>query len=530
MADEMTAKPQLSNGSFYMTHLYRWLPLLVVFFFIGYFYSDTFLYLFTQWSQYQVGGYDHGFLVVLISLYLLYDKRQQLFSVPLKGSYVGLFFVLATSFLWTVGNVSDVLVVQACSLLLILLAVVWAVCGFACLRVVAFPILYLIFAVPMWSFLSPPLQVLVADVVYPALRWLDIPALRDQHIIILPAGEFLIEETCSGLRYLLAALNLSVLYAYLNYTRFSARLLVVVIAAGTAIIANIIRVFIIIYMGHITDMQHPLVQDHLNFGWILFGVLIFLLLVIDILWHKKRARSAASSVVQKQNKILEKKGVDRDCTEQPHLRTSILITGVVVLFSAIGPLLSYQVHKNSVESEAVKVNVELPIVGNGWLLGTWDGDNWKPRFHGAVEALGDYQKAGQVLRLYVGYYPFQGQDKEMINEDNSLGDGQVWFPVYAQAQPVLSGKSDFLEQIVKSSQGIRRLVWYRYYIGGRLTTNPYIAKLFQVWGVFSGDRQAAVVVMGTPIMDNNIEVSRATLVAFSKAVQWDDVAKNQLKE
>lgn len=528
MADEMTAKPQLSNGSFYTIHLHRWLPLLAVFFFIGYFYSDTFLYLFRQWSQYQVGGYDHGFLVVLISLYLLYDKRRQLFSVSLKGSYVGLLFVLATSLLWTIGSVSDVLVVQACSLLLILLAVVWAVCGFACLRVVAFPILYLVFAVPMWSFLSPPLQVLVADVVYPALRWLDIPALRDQHIIILPAGEFLIEETCSGLRYLLAALNLSVLYAYLNYTRFSARLLVVVIAAGTAIIANIIRVFIIIYVGYATEMQHPLVHDHLNFGWILFGILIFLLLIIDIWWHRKRAKSIDSNAVQKENKTLEKKGVDR--TEQPDFRMSMLIAGIVVLFSAMGPVLSYQAHKNSTEIESSKVNVELPVVNNDWLPGALGGDDWKPRFQGAVETLGDYQKAGQVLRLYVGYYPFQGQDKEMINEDNSLGDGQSWFPVYAQAQPVLTEKNDFLEQIVKSSQGIRRLVWYRYYIGGHLTTNPYIAKLFQVWGVFSGNRQAAVIVMGTPIMDNNIERSRATLVAFAKAVQWDDVAKNQLKE
>lgn len=528
MADEIAAKPHLSRSSFSVVQLTRWLPLMVTFAFVGYLYSDTFLYLFRQWTEYKVGGYDHGFLVVLISLYLLYDKRQQLASVSLSTSYVGLLFVLGTSFLWTVGSVSDVLVIQACSLILILLAVVWAVCGSACLRVVALPILYLIFAVPLWSFLSPPLQILVADVVYPALRWFDVPALRDQHLIILPVGEFAIEETCSGLRYLLAALNLSVLYAYLNYTRFSARLLVVVIAAGTAIIANIVRVFVIIYMGYITEMQHPLVQDHLNFGWVLFGVLIFSLLIIDVWWHKKRAKPTDSVAAQKQNKIFAKEAISR--APQSNLGIGIFISGIVVLFSAIGPLLSHQVHKSSAANDISKVNFELPTVDHSWFSGSLADDDWKPRFQGAVDILGDYQKAEQVVRLYVGYYPVQGQDKEMINEDNSLGDGKFWFSVYAQAQPILNADDDFLEQVIKNNQGKRYLVWYRYYVSGYSTTNPYLAKLLQVWGAFNGNNQAAVVVMGAPIMDNNIKASKITLLEFSKAVQWDDVAKNQIKE
>ena len=229
-------------------------------------YQQTVLYLTGLWNQYKTGNYAHGYLVLAISVYLIVMNRKKLATLIPRSSYHALPAVFAASLLWLAAELVDVNVVQAVALLLLLLAVVWAVFGNQVTSILVFPILFLGFAVPIWFPLSPLLQDLAADVVYWAIRLVGVPASRQENLILLPAGTFSVEESCSGLRYLLAALTLGTLYAYLYYKTVHARVIVVLVSAGAAILANIIRVFIVVYAGYATEMQHHYVHDHEMLG------------------------------------------------------------------------------------------------------------------------------------------------------------------------------------------------------------------------------------------------------------------------
>jgi len=257
-------------------------------------YQDTVLYLVGVWNQWEIGEYAHGYLVLAISLYLMYRQRRVLSGMTPCPSVIALPAIAAAALLWLAATLVDVLSLQSVALLLLILSVIWSMLGPRITRQLYLPVLFIGFALPVWSPLAVVLQEVTTDVVFWLARLSGVPVMREEHVLILPSGQLSIEKACSGLRYLLAALTLGVLYAYLNYSRLRTRVLVVLVAAGAAILANILRVFIVVYLAYVTRMQHPLVSDHLSLGWMLFGGLVLLLLVLDLGLSRSGAGAGAT--------------------------------------------------------------------------------------------------------------------------------------------------------------------------------------------------------------------------------------------
>lgn len=243
-------------------------------------YQPTTRYLGELWSD--VGGeHGHGFLVLLISAYIIYTKRDALMNMVPCPNLLALVPVGLCSLLLMAAELASTQIAQVAALLLLILSTTWAVLGTRIVRMLLLPLLFISLALPLWSPLLPVLQVIAAEGAYSLTRSMGIPALTHDFVVVLPSGQLSIEHSCSGLRYLLAGVTLGVFYALLNYRRFSHRLLVVMTVAGAAILANILRIFVIIWLAWKTDMQHTYVQDHMILGWYLFGGLIVLLLVVD---------------------------------------------------------------------------------------------------------------------------------------------------------------------------------------------------------------------------------------------------------
>ncbi len=245
------------------------------------FYQQTIIYLGSIWNELSIGEYAHGYLVLAISIYLIFYNRKRLATISPCPTYFPLPLVLFAALLWLAAVLVDVQMMQTVALLIAIFAIVWTLSGHQVIKLLAFPILFIGFGIPIWFPLSPLLQNMTADVVFWIIRIIEVPALRQDNLIIVPGGTFSVEEACSGLRYLLAALTLGSLYAYLNYATLRARAIVICLSAAAALLANIVRVTLIVYMGYATEMQHPWVKDHLMLGWYLFGGLVFVLLFID---------------------------------------------------------------------------------------------------------------------------------------------------------------------------------------------------------------------------------------------------------
>ena len=478
------------------------------------FYRQAVFYLAGIWNEISIGEYAHGYLVLAISLYLIVYNRKRLAKLTPCPAYSVFPLVFLSVLLLLAAILVDVQMLQAVGLLAVVFTVIWTLTGHQVMKILAFPVLFISFAIPVWFPLSPLLQNFTADVVFWLMRIIEVPAFRQENIITVPAGVFSVEEACSGLRYLLAALTLGSLYAYLNYVSLSARAAVVLIAAGTALLANILRVFIVVYLGYATEMQHPWVTDHLMLGWYLFGGLVLVLLFIDVRFYRHApaiagtvTESTATGSVVAEMAAEEGSAAAISC----HQGRSqyFIIAGLCVAVLSIGPVIVYQ-QNNQQHTSAADINVVLPGGIKGWSGPMTSANDWLPEYHGAISAKSDYLVQGKNVSLFIAYYPFQKQGTEVINDLNRISNKKSWRTKYSHARLKQRQAFDVMEQVIENSQNNKRLVWYWYNIGGQLTVNKYEAKVLQLAGLLMGQPQAYMVAVSVPV-NENIELSREFL-------------------
>ena len=115
-----------------------------------------------------------------------------------------------------------------------------------------------------------------------------------------------------------------------------------------------------------------------------------------------------------------------------------------------------------------------------------DGD-WMPEYQGAITRKQAYQKGGESLDLYIGYYPVQKQGEELINGLNRISNPEVWHSRNPKGRVWQVDDRVVLEQLLERGDGVKRLVWSWYRVAGRETVNPYHAKVFKIWGLVKGN-------------------------------------------
>ena len=440
-------------------------------------YRETSLVVMGLWN----GGetYAHGYLAVAIILYLVYRQRASLASLTPCPSFIALFAVAAAGLLWLAALLVDVLLVQIIALLLLVISVIWATVGGRVTRHLLFPLLIICFALPIWDPLPPVLQEMTTDVVFHVARLVGVPALREGHLITLPAGQLAIDESCSGMSYLLAALTLGMLYAHLNYQGFWPRVLVVMVSGVAAILANMVRVFIVVYVAYKTEMQHPLVDDHFNLGWYLFGGLVVVLVLIETRMLRHADRLDRNVSVQNAGPC--KRG---------HLQQVFIFIASITLVAS-GPAVAWWVEGSSPDVQ--DVSLEFPAGTGGWSGPMTTQDRWLPVYQGAISGMRTYGKDGKEIYLYVGYYPVQSQGKELIYYLNRITNDEVWRPVKGPNRVAVASNHTVIEQVLESPVGQQRLVWYWYRVAGEPVTKEIEAKVLQLQGLLSGKPQASVV-------------------------------------
>ena len=201
------------------------------------------------------GNWSHGWLIPVFSLYFLMTRRDELTRSRPRPSYLGA-VVLALSL--TVYFVSAwrlrMAYPQALSLVGAIFGVTLLLGGWGIIRVAWFPILFLLFAVPLpqsiYVELTMPLREL-ASTVAAALMPLFAPGLHTQAqaVVIdyclpgMPPGTLNVEEACSGMRLMMAFVALGVAMAYLREDKpLWQRVMIVASCVPVAVLCNSIRV------------------------------------------------------------------------------------------------------------------------------------------------------------------------------------------------------------------------------------------------------------------------------------------------
>ncbi len=106
-------------------------------------YQQSVLYLIDKWNQLEAGEYGHGYLVLLISAYLIFYNRQRLMALTPCPEYRAIVAVVLASMLWLVAALVDIEMLQTVGLVLLVLSIVWALLGVQLTKILVFPILYI---------------------------------------------------------------------------------------------------------------------------------------------------------------------------------------------------------------------------------------------------------------------------------------------------------------------------------------------------------------------------------------------------
>ncbi len=233
-------------------------------------YYGSLQWLFNQWMTDKL--YSHGVIVPLISLYLIWLKREQFVHLIEKPRYVlGSALILISCIILLVGRVGAIIQFEAISLLLMLPALVLFVLGsswFACLWV---PLGYLVFMVPVIDpFVEQiqfPFQLISAKIAALSLKLLGFTLYREG--IYLHFSNIVIEvaRECSGIHFLFSVFAIGVPLVYITQKSWFKALIVLFSGFIAVILINSARVALASYMGHVhgADVLHG--PGHIFRGW-----------------------------------------------------------------------------------------------------------------------------------------------------------------------------------------------------------------------------------------------------------------------
>src|SRR5712672_3117908 len=135
------------------------------------------------------GNYSHGFLIVPIALYLVWERRAKLQQITLRPTAFGLVVFVGSIFVLLAGLLGAELFLTRISLLGVLIGIILFLLGWAHLRALAFPLAFLLLMIPLPSLIfnqiAFPLQLLASRSGDFAISTADIPVLREGNVLVL---------------------------------------------------------------------------------------------------------------------------------------------------------------------------------------------------------------------------------------------------------------------------------------------------------------------------------------------------------
>ena len=265
------------------------------------------------WHQWwDSGTFNHCLIVIPAAAWLVWEAedarlRRGMGALPEAEGQFGFAFrarvlrwlphaaLFGFAALWFAARLLSISVLEQGALIAAIPTLAWAINGTAWARRNRFALLFCLLATPVGEFLVPPLMELTATITVALVRLCGIPVLRDGMQLTMASGNFVVAEACSGIRYLIATVTLSLLFAHLTYRSLNRKLWFLLAAILAPLLANGLRAWLMVMIAHFTDLQYATGFDHLVYGWVFFGVVIVVLFSVGSLFQE----SGASSLPQK---------------------------------------------------------------------------------------------------------------------------------------------------------------------------------------------------------------------------------------
>lgn len=441
--------------------------------------------------------YAHGLAVLPISAWLVWRARARLAPLRPRPLAWMVLPVALCGVLWMLGELASVAAARHFALVAMLACGFVGLLGAQVTRVLLFPLLFLVFAIPVGDFLLPTMMDYTARFTVWALRLSGVPVYQEGLHFVVPNGRWSVVEACSGIRYLIASLMVGALYAYLNYRSFRRRALFMVVALLVPVVANWVRAYMIVMLGYHSGNTIAVGVDHLLYGWLFFGIVIFLMFWIGGRWQEAPAVHAVPASY-----------AAADGAHRPWLGALAVLLAIAVFPFILRVL----------DAARADFQVELaaPTPAAGWSRAAEPA--YRPRYQGQrAEVLATYRAQDEAapVTLYLAWFADQHEGSEMITWGNGL------LPPESKSSRVLTqheidSEAGPVREAELETPGGRVLAWQWYRINAEALTGDVHAKLLLARDrLFARPDASAVIVLYTSA-DDGRAAARARLQAFAR--------------
>ena len=239
--------------------------------------------------------FQHGILVIPISLGIVYANRGKLAALPVRGSWWGFAVLGAAMLSYLIGYLADIQYLGFLAFSLTLAGLVLWLLGTAWMRAVAFPWAFLFFMWPLPfidNLVAFPLRLIMSQGAHLLLSLLGVANVKIGTAVVSAANPAMgmregdifavdVADPCSGIRSLYALLMISALYGYFTMRWTWQKWALFLAAVPLAVLGNMARIVILTYgtllwgsAFAIGSLDHP-TWFHMGAGYVVFAVALF---------------------------------------------------------------------------------------------------------------------------------------------------------------------------------------------------------------------------------------------------------------
>ena len=250
------------------------------------------------WSTDEQG---HGPIILAVSIYLIYAKRHELAALePAPDYWLGAPLLAVALLMYVLGRSQFIMFLEIFSQIVMLVALALLFMGRRALRIVWFPLFFMLFMVPLPGTLvaavTAPLKSAVSAVAASLLYHLGYPVGRAGVVLTVGQYELLVADACAGLNSMFTLEALGLLYMNLmRYTNVLRNVVLAVLIIPIAFVANIARVMILVLVTYYFGDEAGQGFIHGFAGMVLFMVGLMLMLgtdrILSIIFKGKNQRA-----------------------------------------------------------------------------------------------------------------------------------------------------------------------------------------------------------------------------------------------
>jgi exosortase D (VPLPA-CTERM-specific) len=491
------------------------------------YYTALDVMVFHDWA---IDDYSHCALVPLVVLYLLWEKRHEIDAAPSEPSWRGLApFGIGMCLFW-LGELGGEYFTLYMSFWFTVVGLVWLHLGWEKIKTMWFALIMMLAMFPFPNFINTritfQLRLISSKLGVWMLHLYGMSAYREGNVIDLGFTQLQVVDACSGLRYVMPLMVLSLLLAYWFKAHWWKRIILFLSSIPLAIFVNSFR---IAATGVLYSMFGAQVAEgffHGFSGWLIFMFAIPFLLFEMWVLRRFPPREEIAKVESRNTKRKDDNSKAADSNSlnldsRSAFRDPRFIAALALLLLTFG--LSHGIEFRQ------KVPTAKPFSQFPMQIGEWKGarEEMEQQFLDVLKfsdyIMADYtDRTGKTVNFYVAYYQDQRKGESIHSPETCLPAGGWEFREAGTAMvPLAAGTSSMpVNRAFIEKSGERQLAYYWFPMRGRILTNLYQLKIYTFWDSLTKQRtDGALVRVITPVLEREkLDDAEARLQGFVQKI------------